>query len=45
VPVKRTLTGTAHQEAAARYTLAEPDSLEVFVELATRRDRRTDPTT
>jgi acetoacetyl-CoA synthetase len=39
VPVKRILTGTPAEEAASRGSLANPDSLDVFVALS--RERRT----
>ena len=37
VPVKRILTGTAPDEAAARASLEDPTALDAFVELAARR--------
>ncbi|MEK6721002.1 MAG: acetoacetate--CoA ligase [Chloroflexota bacterium] len=40
VPVKRILSGTPLEDAAARDTLADPRSLDVFIELAARRNRR-----
>ena len=36
VPVKRILTGTAPQQAASRDSLANPESLDYFVELASK---------
>ena len=39
VPVKRILTGTPSEEAAARGSLANPESLDAFVGLADRRAR------
>jgi acetoacetyl-CoA synthetase len=36
VPVKRILTGTPAEVAASRGSLADPDSLDPFVELAAR---------
>ncbi len=39
VPVKRILTGTAPERAASRDSLANPDSLDYFVELAARLER------
>ncbi len=36
VPVKRILTGTSPERAASRDSLANPESLDYFVELATR---------
>ena len=38
VPVKRILTGTAPSEAASRDSLANPESLDFFAELADRLD-------
>jgi acetoacetyl-CoA synthetase len=39
VPVKRILMGTPPEEAAARGSLANPESLDAFVQLANRRQR------
>jgi acetoacetyl-CoA synthetase len=39
VPVKRILMGTPPEEAAARGSLANPESLDAFVHLANRRQR------
>jgi acetoacetyl-CoA synthetase len=36
VPVKRILTGTAPEQAASRDSLANPESLDYFVELASK---------
>jgi acetoacetyl-CoA synthetase len=37
VPIKRILSGTPAEQAAARGSLANPDSLDAFIELADRR--------
>ena len=41
VPVKRILTGTPPDQAASRDSLANPESLDYFVDLAGRLDERT----
>ena len=40
VPVKRILTGTPAEQAASRDSLANPDSLDYFVDLAGRLDEQ-----
>jgi acetoacetyl-CoA synthetase len=40
VPVKRILSGTAPEQAASRDSLANPESLDYFVDLARRLDER-----
>jgi acetoacetyl-CoA synthetase len=39
LPVKRILMGTPAEQAAARDSLANPEALDAFVELASRRSR------
>ena len=41
VPVKRILTGTPPDQAASRDSLANPESLDYFVDLAGRLHERT----
>src|SRR6266542_1182145 len=40
VPVKRILTGTPPEQAASRDSLANPEALDYFVELAGELDRK-----
>jgi len=40
VPVKRILTGTPTEQAASRDSLANPESLDYFVDLAARLDEQ-----
>jgi acetoacetyl-CoA synthetase len=43
VPVKRILTGTPPEQTASRDSLANPESLDYFVELAGRLNERSRP--